>query len=67
MQGFRVATIVPSEKRIEHMLDAQRQITGNTVSALFLYTTNARLEESGPLAPIWITSEANGISLIERK
>lgn len=65
MQGFRVATIAPSEKRIEHMLAAQRKITENTVAALFVYTTAARLEAEGPLAPIWQTSEHDGISLID--
>lgn len=66
MQGFRVATIVPSEARIAHILDAQRTITGNTVGALFLYSSSERLHAHGPLAPIWITSERDGVSLMER-
>lgn len=66
MQGFRVATVVPSEPRIAHILEAQRTITGNTVGALFLYTTIANLQARGPLAPIWITSERDGVSLMER-
>ena len=66
MQGFRVATIVPSEARISHSLDAQRTITGNTVGALFLYTTTERLHARGPLAPIWMTSDRDGVSLMER-
>ncbi len=66
MQGFRVATITSSESRIAHMLAAQRKITGNSAHALFLYTTATRLHAEGPLAPIWQSSEATGICLMER-
>ena len=65
-QGFRVLTITPSVPRIASMIDAQRQICDRAPS-LFLYTTPARVAEHGAFAPIWISSERDGISIIDRR
>lgn len=66
-QGFRCLTIAPSDSRISHMIDAQREITDDRLAGLFLYATPQRLNEMGALAPIWMTSERDGISLLDRK
>jgi len=66
-QGFRVLTITPSETRIANMIDAQRDITGNRVAALFLYSTPERIAAKGALGDVWMSSEADGISLLDRK
>lgn len=64
-QGFRVATVTPSETRIEHMLAAQEAITGGKLGGMFVYTTPQRLATHGPLGPIWITSERDDLTLLE--
>ncbi len=66
-QSFRMLTITPSEKRIDSMLAVQREITNGTASGLFLYTTPQRLTAHGPLGHAWRSSEADGISLLDRK
>ena len=65
-QGFRILTIAPSEARIAHMLDAQREVTSDRLAGLFLYSTPQRLAEHGAFAPIWMTTERDGISIIDR-
>lgn len=65
-QSFRVLTITPSGVRINHMIDAQREITNNTADGLFLYTTPERLAERGPLADVWTSSKHDGILLLDR-
>ena len=65
-QGFRILTIAPSEARIVHMLDAQREVTSDRLAGLFLYSTPQRLAEHGAFAPIWMTTERDGISIIDR-
>ncbi len=64
-QGFRVATVTPSEKRIMNMLAAQNAITSGRLAGMFIYTTPQRLNAHGPLGPIWITSERDDVSLLE--
>jgi hypothetical protein len=64
-KGFRVATVMPSEKRIEHMLSAQRHITRGRLTGMFIYTTPQRLNTHGPFAPIWFTSERDDLALLE--
>ncbi len=63
-QSFRVLTITPSDKRIASMLAAQREVTRDAASGLFLYTTPERLAAHGPLGPAWITSAENATSLL---
>lgn len=64
-QGFRVATVTPSEKRIQNMLAAQSVISGGKLGGMFIYTTPQRINAHGPLGPIWITSERDDVSLLE--
>jgi len=49
------------------MIDAQREITEGRASALFLYTTPPRIAAHGAFGPIWISSESDGISIVDRK
>jgi hypothetical protein len=66
-QGFRVLTITPSETRIKGMLTVQRKITESRAPGMFLYTTPQRLAAHGAFAPIWISAEADGISVLDRR
>lgn len=63
-QSFRILTITPSYKRIESMLAAQREITNDAASGLFLYTTLERLAVHGPLGNAWINATDNATSLL---
>jgi hypothetical protein len=56
-KAFRVLTVTPSEKRIENMLAAQREIVGEQGSNLFLFTTPKALREKSPLADVWVTGK----------
>jgi hypothetical protein len=64
---FRVLTLTTSEKRIATMIKTQCAITNDRAPAMFLYTTPQRLAEHGAFAPIWISAEGDGISLLDRK
>ena len=66
-KGFRVASIVPSEKRIASMLTVQKKITGDRAAGMFVYTTPERLSVNGAFGPIWISAEGNGVSLLDRR
>ena len=63
-QAFRVLTVTPSEKRIENMLAAQRDIVGKQGSNLFLFTTPKRLAEKSPLADVWVTGKGAVTALL---
>jgi len=63
-QSFRVLTITPSEKRLVNMLKAQREVTRDRASGLFLYTTPERLAAEGALGPAWTSSRQDHISLV---
>jgi len=65
MTRFRVLTIAPSESRINSMLDAQQDVTANTASGLFLYSTPQRITKYGALGSAWISTQRNDISLLE--
>lgn len=66
-QGFRVLTVTPSESRIKGMLTVQRRITNGRAAAMFLYTTPQRLADYGAFAPIWMSTDGDGISVLERE
>jgi hypothetical protein len=66
-RAFRVLTITTSESRAKSMLTAQNQITRGAASGLFLYSTFDRMKAHGPLAPIWITSKKDNVSLLDRE
>ena len=66
MQGFRVLTITASETRINHMLEAQREVTNDRAPQLFMYSTPHRITEHGVFGPAWITAQADGVSIIKQ-
>jgi hypothetical protein len=57
-QSFRVLTVTPSEKRLDNMLDVQREVTGGG-SNLFLFSTPQRLAAHGPLGPAWVSGKGH--------
>jgi len=63
-QSFRVLTITPSDTRLANMIKAQREVTRDSASGLFLYTTPDRLAAAGPFGPVWISSKADNIALL---
>ena len=63
-QSFRCLTITTSDARIDHMIDVQRDVTGDTAAGLFLYSTRERLDEHGVLGPAWRSSKEDGIMLV---
>ena len=63
-KAFRVLTVTPSEKRIENMLAAQRDIVGKQGSNLFLFTTPKHLAEKSPLADVWVTGKGAQTALL---
>jgi hypothetical protein len=62
--GYRVLFITPSETRLEHMIELQRQVTNDRAGGLFLYSTPRRLALNGPLGPAWVSARGDGISLV---
>jgi hypothetical protein len=62
--SFRCLTVTTSDARIAKMIKAEREVTGDSASGFFLYTTRERLAAHGPFAPVWISSKADGISLL---
>ena len=64
-KSFRVLTITPSEKRIAHMITAQKEIVGPAGLNLFLFTTPQLLKEKSPLGDAWISGKGNIVSLID--
>jgi hypothetical protein len=65
-KSFRLLTVTTSEKRIQHMLDVQREVTNNTLPGFFLYTTRERMAEHGALGPAWISAERDDVRLLAR-
>jgi Replication-relaxation len=63
-KAFRVLTVTPSEKRIEHMIAVQKEIVGQAGSNLFLFTTPKRLQEKSPLADVWVSGKGQIVSLL---
>jgi hypothetical protein len=64
-KSFRVLVITTNETRITNMLALQARV--GAPPGLFLYTTPHRLAERGALAPIWITSKRDSVSLLDRE
>jgi hypothetical protein len=62
-KSFRVLTVTPSEKRLENMIAAQRQIVGAAGSNLFLFTTPQRLTAKSPLADVWVSGKGEPVAL----
>jgi len=64
MNGMRVLFVTTSLPRIKGMLTVQKKLIGDRLSSMFLYTTLDALNEHGPLAPIWTSTQQSGISLV---
>lgn len=62
--GLRVLTITPSEPRLSHMIERQREIVGGNGSNMFLFSTPARIAASGPLGPAWISGKGETVALL---
>jgi protein involved in plasmid replication-relaxation len=63
-KSFRVLTATPSEKRLQNMIAAQREIVGTAGSNLFLFTTPERLAAQNPLGKVWISGKGEEVSLV---
>ena len=66
-KSFRVLTVTTSEKRIENMIAAQRDVANDCPAGLFLYSTPERLAHYGALGPAWVTSRSNNVSLLHNR
>ena len=65
IEQLRVLTVTTSEKRIETMLDALRDVTIGKGSELFLFIDEERLRSSNPLEVEWITGKGNAARLTD--
>jgi hypothetical protein len=65
IEQLRVLTVTTSEKRIETMLDALRDVTSGKGSELFLFIDEERLRSSNPLEVEWITGKGNRARLTD--
>ena len=65
VEQLRVLTVTTSEKRIETMLDAQREVTNGKGSDLFLFIDEAKLEFTDPLEAEWVTGKGNRVRLTD--
>ncbi len=65
IEQLRVLTVTTSEKRIETMLDALRDVTNGKGSELFLFIDEERLRSSNPLEVEWITGKRNRARLTD--
>ena len=65
-KAFRVLTVTTSEKRIENMIAAQKEIVGDHGSKVFLFTTPERLAQENMLTdPVWISGKGQPTALFE--
>jgi hypothetical protein len=64
IEQLRVLTVTTSEKRIETMLDALREVTGKG-SELFLFATDERLRLGNQLDVEWTTGKGNTAKLTD--
>jgi hypothetical protein len=62
-KSFRVLTVTPSERRLEHMIAAQKEVVGPSGSNLFLFTTPERLAAKTPLADVWVSGKGEAVAL----
>jgi hypothetical protein len=61
----RVLTVTTSEKRIDTMLDALREVTNQKGSELFLFIDEDRLQATDPLNAEWTTGKGNTAKLTD--
>ena len=65
IEQLRVLTVTTSEKRIDTMLDALRDVTNGKGSELFLFIDEDRLHSGNPLEVEWITGKGNRARLTD--
>jgi len=65
IEQLRVLTVTTSEKRIDTMLDALRDVTNGKGSELFLFIQDQRLHSGNPLEVEWITGKGNRARLTD--
>jgi hypothetical protein len=65
IEQLRVLTVTTSEKRIDTMLDALRDVTNGKGSELFLFATEEHLRSSNPLNAEWTTGKGNTARLTD--
>jgi hypothetical protein len=61
----RVLTVTTSEKRIDTMLDALREVTNGKGSELFLFLADEELRSGNPLEVEWTTGKRNAAKLTD--
>ncbi len=57
VEQIRVLTVTTSEKRIETMLDALRDVTGGKGSEMFLFIDEAAFAAVNPIDAAWVTGK----------
>jgi hypothetical protein len=65
ISNFRVATVTTTWDRVEHMIEAQREITNGRGSNMFLFIDDALLTETNPLDAVWKTGKGQQIRLTD--
>lgn len=65
IEQVRVVTVTTSEKRIDTMLAALREITQGKGSELFLFATDQALTKGNALQAEWITGKGNIVRLCD--
>lgn len=65
LEQIRIATVTTSERRIETMLDALREVTHGKGSDLFLFAHESELRDKGPLAADWIAGKGGVVRLTD--
>ena len=63
LSNFRVLTVTTTKERVSQMVAAQREITADRGSNLFLFIDNASLCEQNPLEANWISGKGSGVKL----
>lgn len=63
--NFRVATVTTTQKRVEQMIAAQKEISGGRGSNIFLFIDETSLLESNPLDAMWLTGKGEHIRIVD--
>lgn len=65
LKQLRVLTVTDTRKRLEHMLDVVREITGGKGSGFFLFATFDELNADSPLEASWTNGRGEPVRLID--
>jgi hypothetical protein len=63
ISNFRVATVTTSPKRVNQMIEAQKEMTNGRGSNMFLFIDDASLLASNPLDALWTTGKGDRVRL----